>query len=104
MAERRGIPHHLLVATPAAFVLQIPVDERRGIPHHLLDVLDPHEDFSAGYFYIKAREAAADILRVWGCRDGGVGAGSSAARALPGRPAAVTPSMNIALQRSIRPC
>ena len=42
---------------------QIPLDERRGIPHHLLDVLDPHQDFSAGDFFVLARAAAEDILR-----------------------------------------
>lgn len=36
--------------------------EMKGVPHHLLDILDPEEDFSAGDFYTKAREAAADIL------------------------------------------
>lgn len=33
-----------------------------GIPHHLIDVLDPHEDFSAGHFHDLAHEAVNDIL------------------------------------------
>lgn len=34
------------------------------MPHHLIDVLDPAADFSAGDFYVLARAAAEDILRV----------------------------------------
>lgn len=45
-------------------MLQISVAERQGIPHHLLDVLSPREEFSAGDFYVLARRAAADILQV----------------------------------------
>jgi tRNA dimethylallyltransferase len=41
---------------------KITKSEMQGVPHHLLDILDPEEDFSAGDFYTKAREAAADIL------------------------------------------
>ncbi|EIE19274.1 isopentenyl transferase, partial [Coccomyxa subellipsoidea C-169] len=37
--------------------------ERRGIPHHLLDILSPKEEFSAGDFYTLARTATADILQ-----------------------------------------
>eukprot|EP00887_Chlorella_sp_A99_P000641 scaffold5.g641.t1 len=42
---------------------KIPVAERRGVRHHLLDVLDPHEEFSAGHFFEAARAAAQDILQ-----------------------------------------
>jgi hypothetical protein len=44
--------------------LQIPVAERRGIPHHLIDVLEPKQDFSAGDFYVLSRAAIEDILKV----------------------------------------
>lgn len=36
-------------------------DERARVPHHLVDVLDPHERYSAGEFARRAREAVADI-------------------------------------------
>lgn len=36
--------------------------ERRGVPHHLLDILEPTSDFSAGDFFLLARQATADIL------------------------------------------
>jgi tRNA dimethylallyltransferase len=48
---------------------QIMPEERRGIPHHLIDILLPHEEFSAGDFYMRARAATADILQV-GCLTG----------------------------------
>ena len=51
----------------AAVCPQISAAERRGIPHHLLDVLDPHQDFSAGDFFVRARAAADDILQVYTC-------------------------------------
>lgn len=41
---------------------KITTSEMQGVVHHLLDILDPEEDFSAGDFYTKARQAAADIL------------------------------------------
>ncbi len=34
---------------------------RRAVPHHLIDILDPHERFSAGEFARRARAAIADI-------------------------------------------
>ncbi|CAL5221867.1 g4129 [Coccomyxa viridis] len=37
--------------------------ERGGIPHHLIDILTPHQEFSAGDFYSLARAATADILQ-----------------------------------------
>ena len=43
---------------------QLPVTERRGVPHHLIDILDIHDEFSAGDFFARAREAIADILQV----------------------------------------
>ncbi|KAK9826713.1 hypothetical protein WJX81_000524 [Elliptochloris bilobata] len=39
------------------------VEDRRGIPHHLIDVLEPHEEFSAGDFYDMARPVTDDILQ-----------------------------------------
>ena len=47
--------------------MQILPEEQRGIQHHLLDILDPHEDFSAGQFYELSRAAIAAILQV--CAD-----------------------------------
>jgi tRNA dimethylallyltransferase len=38
-----------------------PVAERRGIPHHLIDVADVDEHFSAGDFQRQARQAIASI-------------------------------------------
>ncbi|MDM7856160.1 tRNA (adenosine(37)-N6)-dimethylallyltransferase MiaA [Cellulomonas alba] len=35
--------------------------ERRGIPHHLLDVLDPHEEASVAEYQAQARAALTDI-------------------------------------------
>ena len=37
--------------------------ERRGVPHHLLDVADPREDFSAAKYAALATEAVEDIRR-----------------------------------------
>lgn len=36
-------------------------EERDRVPHHLIDILDPHERWSAGEFARRAREAAAGI-------------------------------------------
>ena len=36
-------------------------EERARVPHHLIDILDPHERYSAGEFARRAREAAAGI-------------------------------------------
>src|SRR3984893_598743 len=36
-------------------------EERRRVPHHLLDILDPHEPYSAGEFARRARLAIAAI-------------------------------------------
>ncbi|CAN5185592.1 tRNA (adenosine(37)-N6)-dimethylallyltransferase MiaA [soil metagenome] len=41
---------------------KLPVAERRGIPHHLLDVLDPTEEASVARYQADAREAIAGIL------------------------------------------
>ncbi len=38
-----------------------PLAERRGVPHHLLDVLNPDEHFSAGEFARRARQVIYDI-------------------------------------------
>lgn len=40
-------------------------DERRGIPHHLLDILDPHESFSAARFVAEA-DAAIEAITARG--------------------------------------
>lgn len=37
--------------------------ERGGVPHHLIDILDPGEAFSTGQFRIRALELMADITR-----------------------------------------
>lgn len=37
-------------------------DERARVPHHLIDILDPHEVYSAGEFVLRAREAV-DAIR-----------------------------------------
>lgn len=36
-------------------------EEQRRVPHHLLDILDPHEPFSAGEFARRARRAIDEI-------------------------------------------
>ena len=36
-------------------------EERRRVPHHLIDVLEPHETFSAGEFARRARAAIDEI-------------------------------------------
>lgn len=41
---------------------KLPVAERRGIPHHLLDVLDVTEDASVARYQGWARDAVQDIL------------------------------------------
>lgn len=40
---------------------KLAVAERRGVPHHLLDVLDPHEDATVAAYQRDARAALADI-------------------------------------------
>jgi tRNA dimethylallyltransferase len=37
------------------------LDDRARVPHHLIDILDPHERYSAGEFARRAREAIVDI-------------------------------------------
>src|SRR5215212_7242331 len=34
---------------------KLPVAERRGIPHHMMDILEPDEPFTAGEFAARAR-------------------------------------------------
>lgn len=36
-------------------------EEQARVPHHLIDILEPHERYSAGDFARRAREAIADI-------------------------------------------
>ena len=40
---------------------KLPLAERRGIPHHLIDILDPDEVFTAGEYARLGRAALADI-------------------------------------------
>src|SRR5215212_11285827 len=40
---------------------KLPLAERRGIPHHLIDIADPDQLFTAGEFARLAREAIAKI-------------------------------------------
>jgi tRNA dimethylallyltransferase len=40
---------------------KIPLAERKGIPHHLLDVQDPGTEFSAGDYQRQARDAIREI-------------------------------------------
>ncbi len=37
------------------------LEERRGIPHHLIDVVEPHETYSAARYAADAAQAARDI-------------------------------------------
>jgi tRNA dimethylallyltransferase len=37
------------------------LEERARVPHHLIDILEPHERYSAGEFARRAHEAIADI-------------------------------------------
>jgi tRNA dimethylallyltransferase len=41
---------------------KLPVAERRGIPHHLLDVLEPRDEASVARFQVEARAVIDDIL------------------------------------------
>ena len=41
---------------------KLPVAERRGIPHHLLDVLEPRDEASVAAYQIEARAVIDDIL------------------------------------------
>lgn len=40
---------------------KIPLAEREGIPHHMLDVQDPEREFSAGDYQRQARESIREI-------------------------------------------
>jgi tRNA dimethylallyltransferase len=40
---------------------KLPLAERQGIPHHLIDILDPDQLFTAGEYARVARETIADI-------------------------------------------
>lgn len=39
-----------------------PLAERQGIPHHLLDIKEPSEEYTAGDFYQDARAATEEVL------------------------------------------
>jgi tRNA dimethylallyltransferase len=41
---------------------KLPVAERRGIPHHLLDVLEPREEASVARYQVEARVVIDEIL------------------------------------------
>ena len=41
---------------------KLPIAERRGIPHHLLDVLDPRDEASVARYQVDARSVIDDIL------------------------------------------
>jgi tRNA dimethylallyltransferase len=41
---------------------KLPLAERRGIPHHLLDVLDPRDEASVAHYQVEARAVIDDIL------------------------------------------
>jgi tRNA dimethylallyltransferase len=40
---------------------KLPIAERRGVPHHLIDILEPDQIFTAGDYARLAREAIAEI-------------------------------------------
>jgi tRNA dimethylallyltransferase len=42
---------------------KVPLAERRGIPHHLIDIVNPDELFTAGEYARLARRTLADISR-----------------------------------------
>lgn len=42
---------------------KVPLAERRGIPHHLIDIVDPDQSYSVGRFRADAIRAVADISR-----------------------------------------
>ncbi|MGH9717986.1 MAG: tRNA (adenosine(37)-N6)-dimethylallyltransferase MiaA [Candidatus Acidiferrales bacterium] len=42
---------------------KVPLSDRRGIPHHLIDVVEPHEVFTAGEYDSRATAVLADITR-----------------------------------------
>src|SRR5271154_6660339 len=42
---------------------KVPAVERRGIPHHLIDLVEPHEVFTAGEYRRHALEVLADLRR-----------------------------------------
>ena len=44
------------------FTCAVQVKVSAGVPHHLIDILDPHEQFSAGHFHDVAHVAIEDIL------------------------------------------
>jgi hypothetical protein len=49
------------------FFVQLPLAEREGIPHHLIDILPPDAEFSAGDFHHLGRKAAEDIIQASCC-------------------------------------
>ena len=42
---------------------KVPLSEQRGIPHHLVDLVEPHELFTAGEYRRRALEILEDLRR-----------------------------------------
>ena len=42
---------------------KVPAAEQRGIPHHLVDLVEPHEVFTAGEYRRRALEVLDDLRR-----------------------------------------
>ncbi len=42
---------------------KVPLAEQRGIPHHLIDLVEPHEVFTAGEYRRRARDVLDDLRR-----------------------------------------
>ena len=42
---------------------KVPLADQRGIPHHLVDLVEPHEIFTAGDYQRRANEALEDLRR-----------------------------------------
>eukprot|EP00983_Pelagomonas_calceolata_P070191 1150687-Pelagomonas_calceolata.AAC.2 len=60
----QGVPLTTCFVLLVLACLQLPVSERRGVPHHLIDVLDVHEDYSAGRFHDEAWAVIRDVVAV----------------------------------------
>lgn len=42
---------------------KVPREQQRGIPHHLVDIVEPHEVFTAGEYRRRATEALEDVTK-----------------------------------------
>lgn len=56
-ADSRQLYKHLNIGTA-----KITAEEMEGIPHHLLDVLDPYEEATVGWYQAEANKVIDDIL------------------------------------------